>query len=242
MGEYFETPAELGLFNRLPFGEASPASSADTPKELYLQISTIFLIFAFGLAVLLAVLGKINTPLIFVMSILFLGYLVTVFPNINLAASEYGELMTTFLLVILVPAFGLLIITGEFHRLLWIVAFPLSALHYSMLIVIQLPMYASNTAKNKTTLLTRLGWRRGIQLHNLLVLTAFLMVGLAISFGFPSRMALSVFLALPFGVFQVWSLIRLTEGAPTRWKALTLTSVGTFALATYSFAYNFWIS
>ncbi|MEA2008049.1 MAG: hypothetical protein U9O54_02930, partial [Chloroflexota bacterium] len=173
---------------------------------------------------------------------LFLGFLTMVFPNIHLAASGYGELVTTFLLVILTPAFGLLIITGEFHRLLLISAFPLSALHLSMLIVIQLPMYASNTAKNRTTLLTRLGWQRGIHLHNILILTAFLMVGLAVSFGFPSRMALFVFSALPFGIFQVWSLIRLTEGDPARWKALTLTSVGTFILAAYSFTYNFWIS
>ena len=241
LGEYFGTPAELGLLNRRPFGKRNRIT-ATQDKNLALYLSVLFLVFVFSLSTLLAVLGRFNLPFVFVMVFLFLGSLADVFPRINLAATEYGELLTTFLLVILTPAFGLLLITGEIHRLLAFSAFPLAVLHLAMLIMIQFPSYASNTAKNKKTLLTRLGWYQGVRLHNLLILVAFLMIGFSVLVGFSSRIALSVFLVFPFAAFQIWSLLRLAAGAPTRWKLRILNAVATFGLAAYLFAYNFWIS
>jgi len=66
------------------------------------------------------------------------------------------------------------------------------------------------------------------------------LIGISVLFGFSPGIALPVFLALPFGIFQVWYLTRLSQGAPTRWNLLITTALLTFGFASYLFTYMFW--
>ena len=239
LGEYLETPAELGLLNRLPFGEPIKNPLEDISKEVALFTSAIFLALTAVLTLLLFTSRKIDFSQAILMGTLFLGSSALMLPRLDFLTSS-KELITTFLLIIITPAFGLLLQTGEFHRLLAISTFPLSALHLAMLIMFQFPLYASDSKKNKRTLLIHLGWRRSIQFHNILILTAFLLIGLSVLFGFSPGVALPIFLGLPFGIFQIWFLTRISHGAPTHWRLLTITALLTFGFTSYLFTYMFW--
>ncbi|MBS1250799.1 MAG: hypothetical protein MAG431_02395 [Chloroflexi bacterium] len=240
LGEYLGTPAELGILNRLPYGQPREDDLEGLSKEIALYTSVIFFALAAALTALLGLSGTLNMPLALLMTIIFLGFVIDFIPGLNLADSAYLELITTLLLIILTPAFGVLVQSGELHRLLAISTFPLAALHLAMLIALQFPAYGSNMAQHKKTLLTRLDWRLGIQFHNLLIIIAFLLIGLSALFGFPPDMLLPIFLALPFGAYQVWHLNRISQGAPTRWKVLSLNAIITFGFTAYLFTYMFW--
>jgi 1,4-dihydroxy-2-naphthoate octaprenyltransferase len=181
------------------------------------------------------------SPLIVLILILgFFGAFFYSTPPIRLAASGYGELTTSILVANLVPAFAFILQYGEFHRLVAMSTFPLTALHLSMMVVFELPDYATDLKYDKQNLLVRLGWQHAMGFHNLLILSAFLLLALAIGFGLPLSIALPAFLPLPLGLLQIWQMRRIAAGAKPDWKTLALTAVVLLASTAYLLAFAFW--
>jgi hypothetical protein len=89
--------------------------------------------------------------------------------------------------------------------------------------------------------LVRLGWQRGIYLHNLMVLSGFLLFGVALIFGMPFRLILPVFFTLPAVGYLILYLSSLQDGAPVRWPLITLLSLVIFYLPVYLITYTVWI-
>jgi 1,4-dihydroxy-2-naphthoate octaprenyltransferase len=85
-----------------------------------------------------------------------------------------------------------------------------------------------------------LGWQRGMGLHNLLILFAFLILGVAVVLGLPFQIVWPAFLGLPIGIFQIWQVTRIMEGAKPRWRLLEITALASFSLVAYLLAFSFW--
>ena len=64
----------------------------------------------------------------------------------------------------------------------------------------------------KRTLLVRMGWMRGMTLHNILILGAYLTLGAAVIFGLEFYIALPALLTLPLGLLQIWQMRRIADG------------------------------
>jgi 1,4-dihydroxy-2-naphthoate octaprenyltransferase len=141
----------------------------------------------------------------------------------------------------LVPAFAFILQHEELHRLVGMTTFPLTMIHLAMQLAIQLPDYYPNLKMGVQTLLVRLGWERAMVFHNMLILSAFLLVGIAILFGLPSMVALPVFFVLPLGIFQVWYMNRIAAGSKPNWRLLRFSSILTFGLTVYILAFSYWI-
>jgi 1,4-dihydroxy-2-naphthoate octaprenyltransferase len=120
------------------------------------------------------------------------------------------------------------------------VAFPLTTLYIGMLLALELPDYASDMAQGKRPILVRIGWQRGMILHNLLILISFVILGMAFIFGLPLNVAWPVILVLPFGLFQIWQMNRIADGVKPNWNLLLLSAISTFSLAAYILTYAFW--
>jgi 1,4-dihydroxy-2-naphthoate octaprenyltransferase len=174
------------------------------------------------------------------MLFIFLGAFFYAVPPVRLEATGYGELTTSILVANLVPAFSLLLQTGEFHRLLAMATFPLTALHLAMLLAFELPDYGNDMKHGKRTLMVRLGWQLGMRLHNILILFSFLLLGIAIARGLPLGIALPAFLVLPLGLLQIWNMNRIFAGAKPHWNSLTLAAMIIFGLTSYMLTYSFW--
>lgn len=175
-----------------------------------------------------------------VMVLIFVaGFLYTI-PPVRLAETGYGELVLSIWMANLVPAFGFLLQTGAFHRLLPMTTFPLVALHLNMILAYDFASFAKDVKYEVPTLLYRMGWRSGLTLHNLLVLTAFVLLGLAATLGLPPSIALPGFLTLPLGLLAIWQMVRIGAGARPNWRAFTLTAVTLFIVTTYLLTYSFW--
>jgi len=240
LGDYFQVPFDRGLVRKERI-EENHQDQSDNKNEVLLYIAAACLAVAAVLTLILGIDGDLSLSGGLVMASYFLIYSLLIIPGVSLDQSGIGEFFTSIILVVLPPAIGYLLQSGEFHRFLYLGIFPLFPLHLAMILVLRLKTYSVDVRKNRKTLLVRLGWQRGIYLHNLMVLSGFLLFGLALVFGMPFRLMLPVFFTLPVAGYLIWYLSSLQDGAPVRWPLITLLTLTNFFLPVYLITFTVWI-
>lgn len=241
LNEYFDYRADQTNPNRTLFSGGSGALGAGKlPREVALWAGITCLTVAASITVLLMRVANLDARVVWIMGTIFLGAFFYSNPPIRLATSGYGELTTSIIVANLVPAFAFLLQYEDFHRLLAMSTFPLTAFHLAMMIIFEFPDYASDIKYEKNTLLVRIGWERGVTMHNVMILAGFLILGIATLFGLPFPVALPGFLSLPLGLFQIWMINRIAEGAKPNWKILTFTAAALLGVTAYLMTFTFW--
>jgi 1,4-dihydroxy-2-naphthoate octaprenyltransferase len=241
LNEYFDAREDEDNSNRTPFSGGSGALGAGgLPRRMALIAAAGCLAVVASLTVLIMRSAQASPGLNLIMILGFFGALLYSLPPIRLAASGYGELTTSILVANLIPAFAFLLQWGDFHRLLAMSTFPLTFLHLAMMLAFELPDYAADLKHEKRNLMVRLGWERGMALHNILILISYLLLALAVWWGMPFAIALPAFFTLPLGLLQIWHMRRIADGAAPNWTTITFTPVVLFAAVTYLLAYSFW--
>ena len=241
--EYFDfTPlSENQSPKRTPFSGATGAiGSGKLPRQVPLWAGLACLTVGAALTILL-VQGHSHSPGVYlILGLIFIGEFVYCVPPFRLASSGYGELVMSIIMVGFIPALAYLLQGRDFHRLLIMVAFPLTTLYIGMLLALEFPDYAADLNYGIHPLLVRIGWQKGMLIHNILILGSFVILGVAIVFGLPITIALPALFVLPIGGFQVWMMYRIEGGAKPNWALLSLTAVSTFGLTTYLLTFAFW--
>jgi 1,4-dihydroxy-2-naphthoate octaprenyltransferase len=241
MNEYYDAPGDQDNPNRTPFSGGSGAIGPDKlPREVAMWAGITCLAIAASITVLLIRLSTLDLGLVLIMGLIFIGAFFYSTPPIRLAASGYGELSTSIIVANLVPAFAFLLQFGEFHRLLTMATFPLMPIHLGMMIAFEFPDYGQDIKFLKLNILTRMGWERGVVMHNLMILAGYFILGIATVLGLPFRVAFPGFLSLPLGLFQIWMLNRIADGGKPNWHALTFTAVSVLGITTYLLTFSFW--
>ena len=239
--EYFDSPADAANTNRTIFSGGSGALDEDgLPREVALWAGIAALTGATSFTVMLIRATGFNPALFLIMVLIFLGAFFYSIPPVRLVESGYGELTTSIVVASLVPAFAFILQYGELHRLVAMSTFPLIALHLAMMLAFELPDYANDLKYEKLTLMVRIGWERGVTFHNILILVGYLLIGLAMLFGYPLLVALSALLALPLALFQIWYLNRIVAGVKPNWNVLGLLAILVFGVTTYLLTFSFW--
>ena len=175
-----------------------------------------------------------------VMILIFAGSLVYAVPPLRLSATGYGEWINILILAIGMPALGFSLQTGEVHRLVAMVSFPLAALQTAMMLASELQDYADDYKYERKTLMIKLGWQLGMSLHNWLILAGFGVLGLSLLFGLPFEIGGPAMLALPVGALQIWLMRQIADGAKPNWKVLTYTASALFGVTAYILTFMFW--
>lgn len=243
LNEYYNAPADQENPNRtLLTGGSGVVGAGKLPRRSALAAALT------GLAVLasltVVIIAQVRPPL-GVYAIMILAFLVALFysaPPIKLEASGYGELSTSVVVAFLVPIYAYLLQAGEMNRLVAMAAFPLTALHLAMLLAFDLPDYATDAKYEKRTLMIRMGWQNGMVLHNLLILSAFLLLALAAIWGFPWFATWPALLTLPLGLYQIWQMRAIANGAKPNWNALTIGAVALLGIMAYLTTFAFWMN
>lgn len=163
-------------------------------------------------------------------------------PPFKLDETGYGELIQAVLIVNLTPALAFIFQTGEFHRLIAMLTFPLLALFLALQMVLGLPGFGRDLSAGRKNLIQQTGWERGVRLHHLLIVSCYLLLGLALLSGLPWRLTWPTLLSVPFAVYQVMQMEQITTGAKPNWKLLTLNAVVTFGLVVYLMTFSLWVS
>ncbi len=243
LNEYFNAEADEKNTNRTML---TGGSGALGPGKLPRQVALYAAFTSLALLASTTVVLYAQANLAFLaLVIMFFALMVSIFystPPIRLEASGYGELLVSVLVAFLTPTFAFLLQTGEWHRLVAMSSFPLTALHIAMLLAMALPDFANDIKYNKQTLLIRLGWQNGFLLHNILILSAFLFFSINRMLGYPWFATLAGLLAFPIGIFQIWQLRRISSGSKPNWNALTVGAVALLIVTTYLVTFSFWIN
>lgn len=210
------------------------------PRNVLLAAAFTAYAVAASLTVLLIQQPGFTSPTLVFMLVIFLGTFTMVVPPVRLVNSGYGEIVSVILFSNLVPAMAYLFQTGDLHRVLAMVTFPLTFLQLAMLLSFELPYYAQDLKYGRQTLLARAGWETGMRLHNISLLLAYLFLGLAAVFGLPLSISLPGFLTFPLAVFQIWYMNRIAGGAKPNWRLLTFVASAIYVLTAYLFAFALW--
>ena len=241
LNEYYDSPADRDNPNRTPFSGGSGAiGEGKLSRETVMWVSLTTLTILASVTVVLINVAPVSPLLISIVVLAFLGSFFYSVPPVRLAYTGYGELTTSILVANLVPIFAFVLQFEELHRLLVMSTFPLTSLHLAMMIAFEFPDYLNDIKHDKLTLLVRVGWQRGMVLHNILILSAFLLLGLAATFGLPLAIVLPAFIPLPLGLLQIWQMRRIGAGAKPNWTTMGLTAVVLFASVAYLLAFTFW--
>jgi len=241
LNEYFDAPADQKNPNRTPFSGGSGAvGEGKLSQETVMWAALTTLTILAALTVVLISVVQLTPLIVTIVVLAFAGSFFYSTPPVRLAHTGYGELTTSVLVANLVPIFAFVLQTGEVHRLLVMSTFPLTALHLAMMVVFEFPDYLNDLKYEKLTLLVRVGWERGMVLHNVLILTAFLLLGLAATFRLPLAIVLPAFIPLPIGLLQIWQMRRISAGGKPNWTTMAFTAVVLFGSVTYLLAFTYW--
>ena len=241
LNEYYDSPADRDNPNRTLFSGGSGAvGEGKLSRETVMWASLTTLTILASLTVVLVNVATVSPLLITIVVLAFLASFFYSVPPVKLAYSGYGELTTSILVANLVPIFAFVLQYQELHRLLAMSTFPLTSLHLAMMIAFEFPDYLNDIKHNKLTLLVRVGWQRGMILHNILILSAFLLLGLAATFGLPLAIVLPALIPLPLGLLQIWQMRRIDAGGKPNWTTMGFTAVILFASVAYLLAFTFW--
>jgi 1,4-dihydroxy-2-naphthoate octaprenyltransferase len=214
----------------------------DLPRNVVLLAALSALTVGAVFTVLLLSRGVINLATMVMLGVAFVLAFFYAVPPLRLVYTGYGELAQAILVANLIPALAFLFQTGEVHRLLPMLTFPLTALYLAMTLSLGLPAYLKNLRQQRSTMLIRMGWQRGMFLHNLLIFFSYLLLGLAAILGLPWLLTWPLLLTLPLGLFLIWLMTRIAAGAPARWRLLNFSSIALVAMAAYLTTLALWTS
>ena len=234
VNEYFDSDADQENTSRTWFTGGSGAVGPDgLPKRVALYAAAISLALAAVVATAALVTGSFPLLAWPVLLLASFGAFFYSAPPLRLLSSGYGELIAAIIVAGLTPAFAFTLQTGELHRLLLMSTTPLIALCFAMIIVFELPDYATDVKYDKLNLMVRLGWSAALRAHDLAIGFAIISFAVAFGFGLPRRVGLGALLVVPLAFAQVWQVNRIRQGYPRRWLSLTFGALALFAVASY---------
>jgi 1,4-dihydroxy-2-naphthoate octaprenyltransferase len=140
----------------------------------------------------------------------------------------------------LVPSLAFLFQVGDLHRLVAMITFPLTALYLATMLATTLQKYGADVRYQRRTLMVRMGWQLGMNVHNLLILVAYLLFVLAAALGLAWPLTWPALLSLPLGLYQIYLITQIARGAKPRWNVLALTASATLGLTLYLLHLAMW--
>lgn len=211
------------------------------PRQSVLLIAFTFLTAGAAITVLLISQGALPFPALVILGTAILLAFFLGVPPFRLAYRGYGELSEAVFIANLMPALGYILQTGDLHRLLPMLTFPLLAFYLAMRLSQSLETYLVDQRLLRRSMMIAIGWQRGMQFHNLLILTGYLLLAAAAAFGLPWSLTWPGLLSLPLGLFQIIQMNQIAGGAKPGWRVLRLTAAATFGLTAYLLAFAIWM-
>lgn len=234
LNEYYDSEADQENSSRTFL---TGGSGAIGPEGLPKKVALYAAIMSLGMAATLSTAALITgafPPIAW--PLLLLGFLGAFFysaPPLRLVTTGYGEVVASVVVAGLTPTFAYALQTGELHRLLLMSTTPLIALCFAMIIIFELPDYATDVKHGKRNLMVRLGWSAAMRSHDIAIAFAILSFAIAFSLGLPRRVGLGALIVVPLAIAQVWQLNRIRQGYPPRWTSLTFGALALFGIAAY---------
>ncbi|MBE0698210.1 MAG: prenyltransferase [Anaerolineaceae bacterium] len=193
--EYFDRAGQppFEIRTGAPPGNGDKKQPVPPPRVIFLQVALTSMTAGAVLTVLLLAAGRMSPVAFLFIGLAFILAIVYAIPPFRLVYSGYGELILSILITNLFPAFAYILQVGELHRLLAMLTFPLTFLYLAAILAQSLSTYLEDIKQNRQTMLARLGWQRGMSLHNILIAGAYILLAFSVLAGLPWRLAFPAF-------------------------------------------------
>jgi 1,4-dihydroxy-2-naphthoate octaprenyltransferase len=239
---YYDVMDAESPSRRMPLdneGDGLP-SARNLPRHNVLMLAATTMTAGTAVTLLLFSIGATNTGVFALIGIsLLLSYFYAV-PPVRLVYNGYGELTEAILVTNLFPGLAFLLQTGELHRLLAMITFPLLLIFLAVRLALSLENYSANLKLGQKTMMIMLGWQSGMRLHNWLVPGAYLLMALAFVLGQPWSLTWPGLLPLPIGLFEIIQINQISDGSKPRWKVLNFTASALIGLTVYFITLALW--
>lgn len=173
------------------------------------------------------------------------GYLISnllyALPPFSFYQKGYAAVIYVINIGILSPVFGYYLQTNEIHPTLLLLTFPAIFLLFALFLADKLETYYEDYKSGTKTIMTVLGWQKGMNLHNLFILFTYFSYAVAALVGLSWRLSIVVFLSMPFAAVQFWEMTRIREGLKPRWKLLKTASIGSVSALAYFILFFLWL-
>ena len=224
-----------------PMIEGETPAQKEALRSNLLYISYTALTACAMIAFLLYINQGLNLPtFIFLLLSLVLVVLYAV-PPLRLLDRGFGELALAAHMAYVIPSIGFLLQAKENHRLLIMIAIPLTALTLAYFLILNFTSFPSDQKYQRATLLRRLGWESAVPLHHSLIIFAYVIFICSPIFGYSFLLIWPAFLTLPFAILQMLLLRHISLGGKPNWTLLTTTALAVFGLTAYFLTLTFWL-
>ena len=210
-------------------------------RTFFLQLGLTTLTIGSVFTVLLVANGYANSVVWLLIVCFFILHTIFAIPPFEFNKKGYGDLIYAINIGVLSPAFAVVLQLGELHQTLLLLTFPSFFLLISLFLAFSLENYFSNLKSNHHTLMTRLGWKTGMYIHNLFLLLTYILYGIGGVFGLPWRLVLPAVFSMPFAILQFWEMIRINEGIKPRWRLLKLAAIASVSVLAYFIIFTLWL-
>jgi 1,4-dihydroxy-2-naphthoate octaprenyltransferase len=210
-------------------------------RPLLFQYSLLILTAAATLTTLLIIRGAISTSSGLLLGSALLLIILSAVPPVRLSQIGYGELVDALFIANLAPAIAFSLAGLTVSAFIIELTLPLTLIYLAMRIALAFITHGFDSMHGRLSLTVRLGWQNALVLHNIFILFAFVLVGIFLQLGFPWSLTWPILLALPVGIFQIFYLQSIANGAPPKWVLLRWLAVGLFLLVVYLEIISLWI-
>jgi 1,4-dihydroxy-2-naphthoate octaprenyltransferase len=231
--EYFEVKGASNI-------SAADHKQTNLLSRLFILVGLTALSLSAVLMVFLLASKNDKTLEFFILGIMFVLAFAYGVPPFSLYKRGFGELSNAIILSSLTPALAYLLQTGTLHRMLTVLTLPCVLVLIARELGVALQTYGDEMKYGVRTAMGHLGWQRGMGLHNLLILLAFVVLAGAALLGLPWGLMWPSLLSLPIGIFQIWQMLQISAGEKPRWRLLRFTADAIPLLMAYMLVLSLW--
>ncbi len=170
--------------------------------------------------------------LVLIILTFFIISIVEIFPN-QVSNAGLLEFLQALYFANLIPLISFSLQSNSFHRLLFLLTFPLFFLFLALFIVLSLPKVGNNIETWRHSLVSRIGPILSLRIHNLLILLAYLTLLSGSIFDLPWKLIWPVLVTLPIGLMQIWRVNQILKGHKPNFTFLIFTAIACTGFATY---------
>jgi len=210
-------------------------------KISILQLAMLFFSFSGVYLAILIVNQKVTIFIGALIALTMLGLVVFAIPPFNLSKKGYQEIGLAIYQGCLIPAFGFFILASNFHRLLFLIVFPMTFLALAFYIALNFSTFANDQKIGRKSFVQLLTWQRASPIHHVMIISGYLFFLFGYGLGIPLSIFRVVLLTIPLAGFQIFWLQRIVQGGKPMWDFFNVLSASVYGLSAYLIAYSLWI-
>lgn len=220
-------------------------------KESKKKQETIFITLMSGIAFIaigfIPLVSLITDHFINPINILFISLGIFIIGMVEILpsqTSQWGleEFFKAFLYANIIPAFTFSLQTNHYHRLVFLLTFPLFFLFLSLFIVNNISLVYLSQDESAGSLIKKIGSFAVLRLHNLSLLMGYLILLAGTFFELPWKLIWPGLTTIPIGLIQIWQVNQILSGRKPNMPVLEFTAISIALFMAYFSILSLWLN